>query len=204
MTTITLAEQCARAVLETVPQVMRAIRDEMRQQGPPLLSLPQLRTLAYLHCRPGSCLFRLAEHLGVTRPTASSIVERLVRRGMVTRAADPEERRRVVLGLTPMGASHLQRARQSTQAWMATALSRLSPSSLRRIKNGVALLEGPFGGAASGDGRQPQAGASPPLQGAPHPVGHQAAGRGGRDRTVRAISNREKANGHGRPVESRQ
>jgi DNA-binding MarR family transcriptional regulator len=114
VTTTNLAGQCARAVLETVPQVMRAIRDEIRQQGAPRLSLPQLRTLAYLHCSPGSCLFRLAEHLGVTRPTASSIVERLVRRGMVTRAADPEERRRVVLRLTPVGASHLRRVRRST------------------------------------------------------------------------------------------
>ena len=152
MATANLAEQCAQAVLETVPQVMRAIREEMRQPGAPLLSLPPLRTLAYLHRSPGSCLFHLAEHLGVTRPTASSIVERLVRRGMVTRAANPHERRRIVLMLTPMGAWHLERARQSAQTWMATALSRLSPSSLRRIRQGVTLLGQPFERAASGDG----------------------------------------------------
>src|SRR5512136_2733803 len=90
-----LAHECAHAVMQTVPVVMRAIRAEMRRNGAPLLSIPQARTLSYLHRCPGSCLFHLAEHLGVTRPTASTIVERLVRRGMVSRAEDPQERRRV-------------------------------------------------------------------------------------------------------------
>lgn len=92
MTTANLADQCAQAVLETVPQVMRAIYEQMRRQGASLLSLHQFRTRAYLHCRPDACLFHLAEHLGVTRPTASVIVEPPVRRGMVARVATPQER----------------------------------------------------------------------------------------------------------------
>jgi DNA-binding MarR family transcriptional regulator len=149
VSTASLAEQCAQAVMETLPQVVRAIRGEMRRQGAPFLSLPQLRTLAYLHRNPGSCLLHLANHLGVTRPTASTIVERLVRRGMVTRTDNPQERRRVALTLTPVGASHFRRARQSTQAWMATTLSRLSPARLRRIMQGVTLLREPFVGVAN-------------------------------------------------------
>ena len=151
MSTAENADEYARAALETVPQVMRAIHEKMRRRGAPLLSLPQLPTLAYLHRSPASCLCHPAEHLGVTRPTASSIVERLVRRGMVTGAANPQERRRVVLKLTSMGAWHLQRARQSTQTWMTAALSRLSPSSLRRITDGMTLLGEPFADVATGE-----------------------------------------------------
>ncbi|HSB82039.1 MAG TPA: MarR family winged helix-turn-helix transcriptional regulator [Candidatus Methylomirabilis sp.] len=154
MTTANLADQCAKVVMETVPQVMRAIREEMRRQGTEPLSLPQLRTLAYLHRNPGSCLFHLAKYLGVTRPTASTIVERLVRRRMLSRVDNPLERRRIVLTLTPLGARYLRRARQSTQRWMATALSRLSSARLRRIMQGVTLLGEPFAGAASDDGRE--------------------------------------------------
>jgi DNA-binding MarR family transcriptional regulator len=146
------AEQCAQAVMETVPKVMRAIREEMRRQGAPLLSIPQLRTLAYLHRQPGSCLFHVAEHLGVTRPTASALVERLVQRGLVTRTEDPRERRRVILRPTPLGTRLYQRVRQSTHRWMATALSRLSPERLRQITQGVSLLAEPFKGMASRDG----------------------------------------------------
>ena len=147
-----LADQCAQTVIDAVPKVMRAIREEMRRQGAPLFSIPQLRTLVYLHRRPGSCLFHLADHLGVTRPTASALVDRLVRRGMVTRAEDPEERRRVLLGLTPEGSQHLERARRATQAWMAEALSGISPANLRLIMHGLTVLAGPFGEAAGGNG----------------------------------------------------
>lgn len=154
MTTGNLADQCAQTLMETLPHVIRAIREEMRRQGAPLLSIPQLRTLAYLHRCPGDCLLRLAEHLGVTRPTASAIVERLVRRGMVTRTADPRERRRVVLTLTPIGALDLRRTRQATHMWMATALSALSPAKLRQIMQGVTLLGEPFDNPAGEDGRQ--------------------------------------------------
>lgn len=176
MSTLNLADECAQAVLETVPQIMRAIHEEMRRHGAPLLSPPQLRTLAYLHRSPGSCLFQVAEHLGVTQPTASVIVERLVRRGLVTRIANPQERRRIVLKLTSRGGWHLQRARHATHTWLAATLSRLSPASLQRIKRGVTLLGAPFAGVASGaDHRQtirsrPRGLPQPPepLHGAPH------------------------------------
>ncbi len=140
--------------METLPPVMRAIHEEMRRQEAPLLSIPQLRTLAYLNRNPGACLFRLAQHLGVTRPTASAIVERLVRRGLVSRVADPQERRRVVLTLTTTGATHLQRTRRSTQTWMATALSRLPQAKLQTIIQGVTLLGEPFDSLANGNGPQ--------------------------------------------------
>ncbi|HSB81119.1 MAG TPA: MarR family transcriptional regulator, partial [Candidatus Methylomirabilis sp.] len=90
---------CARTVMETVPLVMRFIRGEMRRQSAPLLSVPQFRALAFLHQRPGACLFAVADHLGVSRPTASTIIDRLVRRGLVARSVDPHERRRVILRL---------------------------------------------------------------------------------------------------------
>jgi len=149
-----LAEACAWAVMETVPRVVRAIREEMRRHGAPFLSIPQLRTLAYLHRHPGACLFHVAEHLGVTRPTASAIVERLVQRGLVTRTEDPRERRRVILRPTSLGTRLYQRVRRSTHGWMVEALSGLSPDGLRQITRGVTLLAEPFKGIASADGHE--------------------------------------------------
>jgi DNA-binding MarR family transcriptional regulator len=145
-----LANQCAKAVMETVPQIMRAIREEMRQRGAPFLSVSQLRTLAFLHHSPGSCLYHLAEHLGVARPTASAIVGRLVQRGMVSRTENPTERRRVSLKLTPLGARHFRQTRQSAQSCLTSTLSRLSPARLRRITQGVRLLGEPFKCPVSG------------------------------------------------------
>ncbi len=137
-------DECSRAVMETIPLVMHSIRTQMRRHRPSVLSVPQLRALAFLHRNPGACLFHVADHLGVTRPTASVIVDRLVRRGLLARAEDPQERRRIVLTLTPRGTRHLEQARSATRSWMAAMLAPLPRTTLRRIAQGVSLLGGAF------------------------------------------------------------
>ena len=145
-------EECARAVMETVPMVMRFIRSEMRRHGTSDLSVPQLRAMTFLQRNPGACLFNVADHLGVTRPTASVIIDRLVRRGLLIRTEDPRERRRIVLTLTPKGARHLEQARSATRTWMTGMLAPLPQATLRRIKEGVSFLGGAFK-EAGGNGK---------------------------------------------------
>jgi DNA-binding MarR family transcriptional regulator len=144
---------CARTVMETVPMVMRFIRGEMRRQSAPLLSVPQFRALAFLHGNPGACLFAVADHLGVSRPTASTIINRLVRRGLVARSVDPRERRRIILRLTDSGARHLRRARKATRSWMADVLGPFPRATLHRIAEGVSLLGDVFKEAIRPNGR---------------------------------------------------
>lgn len=134
----------ARAVMETVPLVMRFIRTEMRSQRVPSLSVPQFRVLTFLNREPEAPLSRVAEHLGVTRSTASAIVDRLVRRKLVSRTVHPQERRCVVLRLTPAGAQHLQQAREAACGHMAKVLAGLSAADLLKITAGLALLGSAF------------------------------------------------------------
>ncbi len=47
------ADDCARALIEVVPEVMQRIRSEIRSQRGPELSVLQLRVLAFLNNRPG-------------------------------------------------------------------------------------------------------------------------------------------------------
>lgn len=138
------SEQCAVAVMETIPPVMRFIRAEMRRHGVHGLSLPQFRALGFLsHC-PGASLSAVADHLGVTRPTASAIADRLVRHGLVERAADPTERRRITLTLTPTGLELLQQARAATRARVAEMLEGLSSADLESIVTGLSRLRDVF------------------------------------------------------------
>lgn len=138
-TTVT-PELCAHEVMETVPLVMRLIRREMRSRRAPSLSVPQLRVLTFLNHMPGAPLASVTEHLGVTLATASAIVDRLVRRKLLNRAEDPQERRCVVLTLTPAGAEHLQQARAATCARLAKVLAGLSAANLLRVAAGLTLL----------------------------------------------------------------
>lgn len=133
-------EACAREIMEVVPPVMRFIRTQMRRHSQPSLSIPQFRSLAFLSRCPGASLSAVADHLGVTPPTASALVERLVRRGLVMRAVAPDERRRVELRLTPSGHEHLEQARSATRSYLATLLSTLPPAELHALSRGLGIL----------------------------------------------------------------
>ncbi|HJY83310.1 MAG TPA: MarR family transcriptional regulator [Candidatus Binatia bacterium] len=126
--------------METVPAVLRFLRAEMRRHGAPFLSVPQFRVLVFLYRHPGASLSSAAKHLGVTCPTASVLVDRLVRRGLVDRTAYPQERRRLALTLTATGAQHLQQARNATRTRVAGLLADLSAVELQKIVDGVTLL----------------------------------------------------------------
>lgn len=123
-----------------VPVVMHFLRAEARRHGTPFLSVPQFRVLVFLYRHPGTSLSSAAEHLGVTCPTASVLVDRLVRRGLVDRTDYPQERRRIALTLTTTGAQHLQQARDAARARVASLLAGLSGVELHKIEEGVTLL----------------------------------------------------------------
>jgi DNA-binding MarR family transcriptional regulator len=119
------ADECAHAVLEVVPVVMRCIRAEMRSHRAPGLSVPQFRALVYLSRQQGSSLSDLAKHLGLTAPSTSVMVDGLVSRGLVARQAHPGDRRRVTLALTPKGWAAMESANASTESRLAERLERL-------------------------------------------------------------------------------
>ncbi len=96
-----------------------------------LLDLPiaQLRVLNVLgreapEHRP--TMGEMAESLGVALSTATQIVERIEKRGLVQRAhGDPDDRRVVRLALTPQGRDLLDSRRRLRHARLALALGAL-------------------------------------------------------------------------------
>lgn len=138
------AEECAARVMDTVPLVMRFIRSEMRAHKAAFLSIPQLRSLAFINRSPGASLCDLADHLGVTSATASATTERLVQRNLVQRSHHPQERRRIVLNLTDEGKYHLQESLDQTRAHIADLLKGLTPEEVSHIESGLALLKNVF------------------------------------------------------------
>ncbi len=134
------AEECARRILEVVPRGMRVLRQEMRREVGSRLSVPQFRALAFLGRTPGASLSAVAEFMGVAAATASAMVERLVRRRLVMRKGDPHERRRVMLALTPRGATLLDRAHAHARARVVERLAGFTASDLVALAQGLASL----------------------------------------------------------------
>jgi DNA-binding MarR family transcriptional regulator len=85
------------------------LRDLMRAQqaiSAPLwaeleISVAQLKTLFALATEGPATISQIAEHLNISPPTASHLVERLTRAGLAERLEDPTDRRRVLARLTP-------------------------------------------------------------------------------------------------------
>ncbi|MEG3842537.1 MarR family transcriptional regulator [Microcoleus sp. herbarium14] len=137
-------ERCAAEVVEIIPLIVGSMRAKMRNQGEPFLSISQFRSLMFLYRYPGSSLSKLADYLGVTRPTASAICERLVQENFVDRKEHPQERRAVVLSLTETGRARLEEIRTITCSNISPMFEDLSEEEIKIVLAGLALLRGVF------------------------------------------------------------
>ncbi|SRR5579871_1573060 len=143
------ARTCAARLVEVAPLVVRFIRGQMRRQMPGL-TMAQFRAMSYLYRRPGCSLRALAAHLGVTPPTCSALVARLVVRGVVTRAPNPASRREVALHLTPGGRAQFEAATEAARRRTARVLAELPSTTVRRLTQDLHELWAAFA-AAEGD-----------------------------------------------------
>ena len=138
------AGQCAQEVLEAVPAVMRYIRAQMRSHRGAGLSVPQLRTLLFVNRNQAAALGSLAEHLGLTPPSASKLVEELVNRTLLARRPSRTDRRKINLGISPAGKRLLDAVLEETQGKLSAALSGLSPEDLQTVSLAMKALRSSF------------------------------------------------------------
>jgi DNA-binding MarR family transcriptional regulator len=134
-------DECARQLLDTTPQIMRFIRAEMRSHRGHDLSVPQFRTLTFINRNPEVSLSHLADHLGLTLPSTSKLVDGLVNQKIVTRRESKEDRRRLTLALTKNGEDILRVAREATQNHLKDVLHKLSADELSTIIRAMNLLQ---------------------------------------------------------------
>jgi len=140
----TSVDVIAREVLDVVPAIMRTIRKEMRSRRGADLSVMQFRALFFLNRNPGTSLSAVAEHLGLTLPAVSKMIDGMVANGVVTRGDSPADRRRVMLTLTAQGQNLLEMARGGTQACLVEILTELTPGECEAVHQVMQLLQGLF------------------------------------------------------------
>lgn len=138
------SEACARELLEVVPVVMHSIRAAMRRYRADDLSVPQFRTLLFIRRNSGASLSDVAEHLGLTLPSASKKIDGLVARNLVKRQGSQHDRRRIHLTLTSDGEALLAKARQETQAHLAERLAVLPPTEIEEVIGAMQSLRPVF------------------------------------------------------------
>ncbi|MBE0698080.1 MAG: MarR family transcriptional regulator [Anaerolineaceae bacterium] len=134
-------EDTAARILEVVPQIMQAIRVEIRRSRASDLSVVQQRVLGFLRRRPGCSLSELAEHIGLTLSSASTLVDGLVDQGLLLRVESAEDRRRVELRLSEAGSQQLEAALKSAREGLVRQLAGLTEEQCRLIQQALDILE---------------------------------------------------------------
>lgn len=138
------AEACAAEVMETMPVVLHFIRRRIRTFSKSGLSIAQVRALSHLSRHPQSSLNELAEYLGVSNASSSSLIERLVQKNLVARREDPNERRCVELSLTPLGKSQYEEVQNLATRELASVLAQMPARKMRLIYEGLSMLRDAF------------------------------------------------------------
>ena len=136
------ARECARLLLETIPNLMRNLGGAMRQcksSEEEHLNMGQFRMLGMLHIAPRT-LSELAASHHVTPSTMSRTIDVLVRKAWVARETDPADRRQVILTLTSEGHAALEAMGQYTQDAVTGMLARLDDQERARLYEGLMVL----------------------------------------------------------------
>ncbi|MFF8835640.1 MarR family winged helix-turn-helix transcriptional regulator [Streptomyces sp. NPDC015130] len=89
-------------------------------------SLEAWRVLDLLTDGQGHTMTALAEHAFLPAPTLTKLVDQLVDRNLVYRRADPADRRRVLVALTPRGVDHGRQVSSAVRADRARWAASLS------------------------------------------------------------------------------
>jgi len=141
-------EELAGLLLESIPPAMAEIRETMRAGRSPDLTVAQFRALGYVGRHEGATLSALADHLGLSRPAASKLVQTLVDRGLVEREQGEDDRRQVALRVSPQALASWRKAREGTRRWMAERLSGLPREDRDALASGLRVLHRVLGKGA--------------------------------------------------------
>jgi DNA-binding MarR family transcriptional regulator len=104
------------------------------------LTVAQIRVLFRLRNRGPITSGNLAGGLGVTLPTVTSVIDRLVAHGFAERRDDPTDRRRVIVALTPAGQAVVEGIQQGRRARLQRAIESMDAESLVSLVDGLEAL----------------------------------------------------------------
>ncbi|MBI3332984.1 MAG: MarR family transcriptional regulator [Candidatus Omnitrophica bacterium] len=124
----TSAQRFGERMVELLPRMIRGFaRRESNYLSRGKITLPQLWILEHLS-RRGSCpMNELARFLGISRPAATGLVDRLIGQELVSRLSDPKDRRVVRVNLTPKGRRVQANIWEQKRKMLVEVFGKLSP-----------------------------------------------------------------------------
>jgi DNA-binding MarR family transcriptional regulator len=118
-------------------RLARELRNETEQLG---VTSRQVTLLWLIRLNPGLSLRELAAEERISAPALSGHVDRLEKAGLIARARDEGDRRRVGLRLTEEGERLLRRVKARRTTWLADRLRGLDDDELATLERAIEPL----------------------------------------------------------------
>lgn len=109
---------------------------------PPDLTMQQVRVLGHIAKDPGISGHEIGDRLGVSAPTASGLIDRLVEKGLVSRVDDPDDRRVRRLHATETGLDVIRQMDSMFGRALGVVIERLSVEDLDLLRRGALAMLG--------------------------------------------------------------
>ena len=131
-------DELAAALRVTIGLLVRRLRQAQPDGG---LSWPETSALARLDRGGPTTASALAKLERISPQSMGATLAALEERGLIERAADPRDGRRVVLSVTHTGLQVLRDRRNARAELLAQALSAFTPLERRQLTDAAPLLE---------------------------------------------------------------
>ncbi len=128
----------ARGLVEIVPMILKSVGPDLREIDPNLspAHLRVMRYLAHQSCNLGE----LARSQEVTLATMSNSIAFLADRGWVTRIPAADDRRKIIIEITPQGKEFFSRIHSQLREQVFFRLSNLSDDDLATLEQSIDVL----------------------------------------------------------------
>ena len=137
-------------MIELLPQMIRGFAErESNHLSRGKITLPQLWVMEYLSRREKIPMNELARFLRVSRPAVTGMADRMIAQRLISRQADPQDRRVVRMRLTAKGHQILKNIWDQKRQMLVEVFGKISPSRreqyLHTLEQVVQILNLPHG-----------------------------------------------------------
>jgi DNA-binding MarR family transcriptional regulator len=139
MSTVTIDYEYAVRVSNLFAQILtkslsERLVAELTQEE---ITLPQLQAMRYIWLHRNATVGEVAEGLDISYPSATNMLNRLVRKGLVVRHGNPADRRFVEVELTEKGEQITRRVEEERTARLKQVLDEMSPADRQALVDGL-------------------------------------------------------------------
>ena len=127
-----MKNQLSYLVASLHKQLEADLAERLRPGGVPV---EHFRVLETLDAKEPRAMGEIAAAALIETPTLTKVIDRMATEGLVYRAPDPQDRRRVLVLATPEGKTLFKRLRGATQAQERRLADRLESSKAAELKN---------------------------------------------------------------------